>query len=112
MRALVVCGVWLGGCGDDTLSLRDYNTSCVATSDCVAVYIGDVCDCADRCPNAAIHQASYSQYKEDDEATRCGLTETKCRLPERCPAVAPLCINMRCQLPELSGGGDDGGVDR
>ena len=95
----------LVGCGGQTLDLDDYNTSCQSAADCVAVFIGDVCDCDDRCPNAAINRASLVSYAEDAEATSCGW-RTRCELPQTCPQSTPLCINRLCQLPQGEDTGD------
>jgi hypothetical protein len=57
------------GCGNEQLSVADYDTTCDDASDCSAVYIGE-CS-SDMCPNAAINTTDLAKYQGDANALDC-----------------------------------------
>ena len=99
MRALFALIVLsLSACGTPTvLEVKDYNVSCQHDSDCLAVYVGDVCKgCV--CDNAAIAASENYIY----EADKSGAGRS-CKTPPantNCAACAPVtvtCDNGTCK---------------
>jgi hypothetical protein len=90
-RALAV--LWLAGasCGDVILA-SDYDQSCAADSDCVAVIVGELCDCL--CAMAAINKAELTKYEEAASDRACGTFCSPCGAPK---AVA--CDAGKCVIP-------------
>jgi len=70
----VLTGAAGAGCSGDratggscTLRASVYNQSCQTDSDCVAVFLGDVCQdvCHGECANEAINSADNNRYTAD-----------------------------------------------
>ena len=96
-----------GGC---TLPASSYDAACRTDVDCVAVFLGDVCEdvCHGACPNAAIHVTDEGRYRADLNAAPLihasnAATECSCALG---PAV---CRDGACAI--RSPLDDAGGVD-
>lgn len=69
MRTLLVLIAVLACSACNTaLELKDYAQSCSIDADCVAVYVGQVCNTCGGCANAAINQASKAKYDADARA--------------------------------------------
>ena len=65
----------LSSCGNGTpvnttLAISNYQTSCTAPSDCIAVFIGNVCGC--HCANAAISNADSARYQSEYHSAQQG----------------------------------------
>lgn len=75
--SLVALAVLLAtGCGSSTLSATDYDQSCAVASDCVAVLVGDMCECS--CEYEAISATGKSAYDEDRAAIECSVVCSPC----------------------------------
>ena len=74
-----------------TLEAEDYETSCTNDSECVAVLVGDMCDCS--CNEGAINVVDLPSYNEDRADIECGVDCGPC--PELSAAV---CLQRTCQL--------------
>lgn len=84
-----------------TLKAADYGQTCAADTDCTPIFQGDVCTEACRCPNAAISNPSYAEYKADlSNAEKLSASDasnviTTCE----CPAyLGPCCRNNVCEV--------------
>ena len=63
--ALAVAGALGAGCpGSTTLDASRYQTTCQQASDCVPVFVGDVCATC-TCHNTAISRSSQEAYNGD-----------------------------------------------
>jgi hypothetical protein len=63
--AVALAGSLLWGCpGSTTLDASRYQTSCQVASDCVTVFVGDVCSTC-TCHNTAISRSSQEAYNGD-----------------------------------------------
>lgn len=91
--ALVVV-LLVAGCGNTTVSLTDYNTSCTADADCMAVTVGSVCGCS--CGNAAINRTDAVRYHSDHTAARSHCSGPECLAD--CAAPKLSCSSGTCKL--------------
>ncbi len=83
-------------CGPTTVSERGLSTSCTVDTDCVAVFLGDVCGHC-RCPTAAIASSSQSAYDAELEAAlkSCGGAPVNTCL---CTQASAHCSSGTCTL--------------
>jgi len=85
------------------MAVSDYSRSCTQPSDCVAVYVGAVCNpCF--CPNAAITVSDKSRYDTtwSERRSQCTLEQVECAA---CAPSYTRCTNNQCSwsttpLPE------------
>jgi hypothetical protein len=93
-----------------TISADEYDRSCTADSDCVRIYVGDVCGCM-ACAGDAINAKDESKY-ENDFALRkaacvrsvmCGAEECICT---NIACVSNKCAVVTCHAPNLDAGKD------
>jgi hypothetical protein len=87
----------LPGCpGNTTLDASRYQTTCVVDSDCVAVFMGDICS-ACTCHNDAISTSSRGRYNGDvgGIAPWCPQNFSTCGA---CPTVTAGCDAGQCQV--------------
>lgn len=111
-RLGVLVLVLIAGCSEakHSISASDYDRSCSADADCVAIYEGSIGCCGVvACPNAAINAADSERYMSD-VASR---TETcspapPCVAPIDCPTIHPVCSNQVCELSSNAPSGDGG----
>lgn len=64
---LLVLAVF-AACGTPTLQTNDYGKTCSVDADCVAVYLGPLCQVCGGCTNAAISVADKAKYDADAKA--------------------------------------------
>jgi hypothetical protein len=92
------------GCADpqvQQISAANYDQTCDADTDCVAVAEGDFCvPGAGNCPNAAINKGALGRYQSDIANTNAAF----CRAPGSCGvgtacgnSVGPWCLNGTCE---------------
>ena len=75
----------LAACATGTCAVRpplfieasNYDTTCVADSDCVIIYTGEVCS-ACRCGTAAVNSGAYEQYLREIEGVVCAPGPSPC----------------------------------
>jgi hypothetical protein len=92
MRSLLVVTSMLGllGCGQSAgTELRNYDRSCARDSDCVAVYVGELCKGC-YCPNAAISAGALANHERDTAETK-----------KYCGAAAPAVSCVQCTVPTV-----------
>jgi hypothetical protein len=87
-----------GGCdsASHTIDIAGYDTSCSASSDCIAVFMGDLCgNCT--CANAAINAVDIMKYQAEVKAKALPPSPGGCF----CPASTPICADGECvaQVP-------------
>jgi hypothetical protein len=96
-----------------TIRASNYEQSCLADSDCIAIAEGNFCvPGASNCPNAAINKAGHGQYQSDVANTNAAF----CSAPSSCGAAlvcgasaGPWCLNGTCELqtcPPADAGSD------
>jgi len=81
----------LAACGTPTLEVKDYSKACTVEADCVAVYIGPLCQTCGGCPNEAISQSSKAKYDADAAAAA-----------RSCPPNLNRAVCAACRLPEVA----------
>ena len=75
------------------LVASSYTTTCIADTDCTAVWLGNACTSTCFCPNASINASSKAKYQSDFDATNH--ENNVCT----CPAFPdPVCCNGTCAL--------------
>jgi hypothetical protein len=103
------------------VSASSFDTSCTADSDCMSIYVGQICggSCAGCVPNLAINVSGDAQYEADlasisggggeacpcpaSSVPRCGNgTCVLCSIDPNAPDQPPACI-----VREVDAGGDD-----
>jgi hypothetical protein len=52
-----------------TLSADNYDTSCLEDSDCVVIFVGEMCECS--CNYGAINKSDKEKYDEDYDSIQC-----------------------------------------
>jgi hypothetical protein len=81
--------VLLLGCST-TIDANDYDRSCVASTDCVLISVGDICDCA--CERSAINRSDFERYQDDRGSISCN---------KQCGVCAdehvPTCVAGTCE---------------
>jgi hypothetical protein len=103
-----------GGSGFDTgvgsgqcvqIELASFDQSCLADSDCVGIYVGEVCPdtCVGCAPNAAINSAGVDRYDSLTGTVQHTGTCGPCEAPP-----SPRCIANTCTQCPLGGGGPPG----
>ena len=80
--------ILLAGCST-TIDPADYEQSCGADDDCVAILVGDVCECG--CDTAAINKVDESRYNEDRASISCS---NDCGA---CPGAKGICRSGSCE---------------
>ncbi len=86
--AVLLVTVLLAGCST-TLDADDYERSCGRNSDCVAILVGDMCECS--CDMSAINILDADRYQEDRDAISCG---SDCGA---CPGALAVCRAGLCE---------------
>lgn len=96
--------VTLVGCGDDeaqihppntTMTTEGYSKTCMASTDCTLVFVGNVCGCA--CTQEAIATTEQSRYSLEQEQMRKGCTDILSCQP--CPETqAAACTQSMCTV--------------
>jgi hypothetical protein len=84
--------------GEQQILLSNYDTSCKADSDCMAIFTGDACyPCGVGCPTDAINKAALSQYMADIEKTK-GWADLQDGARCDCPLFNPhpCCVDGAC----------------
>lgn len=72
----------------------DFDQSCTAATDCVAVFEGQICSpCG--CPNAAIAKKDLQEYASTRAAANCPQTDIAC---DACAAPAVDCAAGKCAI--------------
>ncbi len=98
IRSVPVIALLLTSCGSPTvLEARDYDQSCERGSECVAVFLGDVCNPC-RCNNAAIVATQAEIFEADATSARrsCGRVEPVECAP--CESRTVVCESQKCAL--------------
>lgn len=90
--------LFLAACGTPTvLEAKDYKVSCTKNSECISVYLGDVCNpCL--CDNAAISAEQSQIYSADRTGAQrsCGpITAIGCA---QCAPKTPVCTDGTCAV--------------
>lgn len=102
MRPLALIVLALAACGgtstDTTLLISNYKTTCTAASDCAAVFIGDPCTSACRCPNAAIDTTATLQQASDLAVAEALCTNAPGACTESCVTPTVTCAQGVCAL--------------
>jgi hypothetical protein len=96
-----------------TIQASNYDQSCDADTDCIAVAEGNFCvPGAANCPSAAISKSAQPRYQSDVANTNAAF----CSAPSSCDAsscgtsMGPSCVKGTCELTCPPGGaGTDGG---
>lgn len=103
MRSLLVAAalVALTAC-NTTLELKNYSQACSQASDCVAVYVGALCQVCGGCANNAIAVSDKAKYDADAKAISQACPPRFGPQPA-CAAAACLqpvvdCVNAQCTL--------------
>ncbi len=98
--ALCILGILAIACSggsSPTLSWANYEHSCVANSDCVAIGVAAGCECP-LCNNRAINVVDQAQYEKDAKAYAAACTGTACS-NIACPIVTAYCDGTgTCQV--------------
>ncbi len=82
-----------GGCAPalHTIDAGDFDASCMVDSNCLSVFIGDLCgNC--RCPNASINAAGKAKYDAEVKAKSAPPSPGGCF----CPAIKSKCAQGHC----------------
>ncbi len=91
---ILLLAALVSGC-DSTLAAEDYDQTCQTAADCVAVPVGDFCDCA--CEGGAIAKSELPKYNADESDAR-----DACIGAKMCGACGPLpgvtCTAGKCAL--------------
>lgn len=95
LLALAACG---GSSTDTTLRIGDYKTTCMAASDCAAVFVGDPCTDACRCPNASINTTATIQEASDLAAAEALCADGPGACPAHCVPKTATCAQGVCAL--------------
>jgi hypothetical protein len=102
MRPLALALLALAACGgtstDTTLLISNYKTTCTAASDCAAVFIGDPCASACRCPNASINTTATLQQASDLAAAEALCTSAPGVCTASCVTPTAACTQGVCAL--------------
>jgi hypothetical protein len=88
-------GAGAGGCNadDHTIDITDFDVSCTTTSDCVNVFIGNLCgNCL--CPFSAINVADKAKYAAEQQAKAVPPQSGVCS----CPAIPAVCVQGQCTV--------------
>ena len=83
--------VVFGGACSDTLLAEDYTTACSGDAECVAVLVGDMCECA--CTLGAINVSDLERYQEDRADIDCSAQCEPCD-----PPGDPVCASGKCAI--------------
>ena len=73
--------LWLLGCSGTFLTTEGLDKSCTITDDCVAVLVGDLCNC--ECNYEAINKKDLLKFQEQDKNSRS------------CDKTCGVCLNAR-----------------
>lgn len=87
--------------GSVNIASADYDRSCTADADCVAVSEGNLCfPCVQRCMSGVVSEKVAEQYRSDlaKLADPPG-PEIRCRCPA---AFVPRCIDGQCHVDPAS----------
>jgi len=89
------------------ISASNYDRSCTADSDCVAVGVGDPCrPCDILCPgNAAINKSSLARYSADVASSPAGMDGAACSCQ---PITLSVCCNAGTCDPSCAGDAGSG----
>ena len=104
LGVLAACGSEAGTSSAPAPPITDYDQTCGAADDCVAVFTGDPCGCS--CDAGAINRSERLRYLDDRKKA--------CADPPDCGACSPsraLCTAGRCTVEVCPTGGcvDDAG---
>jgi hypothetical protein len=91
----------LAACGSGsatTLQISDYNTACTSASSCAAVFVGDPCASACKCPNAAIDNRDTIREASDLAAAEALCTSPPPGCTESCSMPQATCTLGVCAL--------------
>jgi hypothetical protein len=84
-----------GGGSNQTVQASEFSQACVESTDCLAIYEGNVCDPC-KCPNAAIAKAAASDYAEKFRGAECPTTDVACAAD--CAEATPVCAQGTCTI--------------
>jgi hypothetical protein len=115
---LLLTGADSKGCGGDTtsggtctLEASTYDRTCQTDSDCIAVFLGNLCtdDCMGDCPNAAIRGSEGARYDTDLAAAQARITHASAHCS--CALGPAFCKAGACDIhsPLEDGGRSDAG---
>jgi len=94
-----------------TIQASNYDQSCDADTDCIAVAEGNFCvPGAANCPSAAISKNAQAQYQSDVANTNAAFCSapSSCDASSCCTSMGPSCVKGTC---ELTCAPDDAGPD-
>ncbi len=99
---LFLLGLFAFSACNTTLEVKNYSQSCTQATDCVAVYIGALCQVCGGCANNAINVADKAKYDADAKTIAQGCPPRFGPQPA-CAAAACLqpvvdCVNGTCTL--------------
>jgi hypothetical protein len=83
------------GGSNQTVKASDFSQACVESTDCIAIYDGNVCD-ACKCPNAAIAKDAASDYATKFQGAGCPTTDVACAAD--CAEATPVCAQGTCTI--------------
>jgi hypothetical protein len=82
------------GGGAASIAAKDFDQTCTAATDCVAVLEGPACICA--CANAAISRSAQRAYQDQQSILNRECPKRTCAPPCKAPDLA--CENGKCVL--------------
>lgn len=94
----VVIALFASACGTPTvLEAKDYKQTCTKSSECVAVYLGDVCKpCL--CNNDAIAAEQEKIYEADATGAKRSCGPVEAVACGACEAKSAVCADGTCKL--------------
>ncbi len=95
LLAVAACG---GGGSDTTLQISNYYTFCSQDSDCAAVFIGDACASACKCPNAAINNTDTIREGSDLAGAESLCTTMPAPCTASCTNLQVACVAGTCAV--------------
>ncbi len=85
-------------CGEDTtLYAEDFNQSCSNDRDCIAVLVGDICDCICKYDSIAIVESE--NYEKKKNSMKCGNSCEDLTCGPCFERPQPFCSEGTCRIP-------------
>lgn len=89
----MLLGLVIGTACSNEMDASDYDQDCASDDDCVAVFVGDVCDCS--CDVGAINKRDQGRYDEEKPECNAGCGGSVCG---PCPSPIVVCEAARCAI--------------
>jgi hypothetical protein len=102
---LVLAACSRGGSGH-RISASDYDRTCSASGDCIAVFAGEISCCAG-CANATIRATDRETYQKDFDARQGSCEAAACGFPAGCAGGLIICPHGTCEFHPAGAPEDD-----